>query len=111
MNYHNKKFVTISNSENGETSLETIFEYKQKGNILTSEYKGGEIVSGHLIGIVDSDGIIEMHYHQINKKGEIRTGICNSRPEIDKDGKIILHENWEWTSGELSSGNSILKEI
>jgi len=44
MNYNNKKFKVFENSENGETTTETIFEYKQNGNILTSEYSGGQII-------------------------------------------------------------------
>ena len=63
MNYNNKRFRTVENSENGETTAETIFEYKQNGNIITSEYSGGQIVIGHLIGLVDENGNIEMRYH------------------------------------------------
>ncbi|HXJ98139.1 MAG TPA: hypothetical protein VNJ50_04785 [Gelidibacter sp.] len=111
MNYNNKKFRPVQNSENGETSEETIFEYKQTGNILTSEYKGGQIIKGHLIGLVDEDGTIEMRYHQINNKGELMTGICLSKPELGKSGKIRLHETWQWTSGDKSSGTSILEEL
>lgn len=111
MNYNNIKFRPIQNSENGETTEETIFEYKQNGNILTSEYQGGEIVMGHLIGLVDEFGNIEMRYHQINIKGELMTGICYSKPETTVNGKIRLHEDWKWTSGDKSSGKSILEEI
>lgn len=39
MNYSNKRFQPVHNSENRETSEKTIFEYKQTGIILTSEYK------------------------------------------------------------------------
>jgi len=49
MNYNNKKFRPLSNTKNGETSSETVFNYKQVGNILTSEYSGGNIKHGHLI--------------------------------------------------------------
>lgn len=111
MNYNNKKFRPVLNSENGETTEETIFEYKQVGSILTSEYQGGRILKGHLIGLVDVDGKIEMRYHQINQKGELMTGICHSTPEILKNGKVRLHESWKWTSGDLSSGKSILEEV
>ncbi|MCK5441298.1 MAG: n-acetylglutamate synthase [Maribacter sp.] len=111
MNYHNKKFRPLENSENGETTEETIFECKQDGNILTSEYQGGQIVKGHLIGLVDKAGNIEMRYHQVNKKGELTTGICNSKPKLTEDGKIRLYEDWTWTSGDKSSGKSILEEI
>ena len=109
--YHNKKFKPVSNSENGETSEETIFLYKQSGNILTSTYSGGQIVKGHLLGLVDEKGRIEMRYHQINTKGELMTGVCKSKPEILPNGKIRLRETWQWTSGDLSKGESLLVEI
>lgn len=111
MKYHNKKFRPVSNTENGETSEETIFHYKQEGNILTSTYTGGKILKGHLIGMVDEKGNIDMRYHQVNEKGELMTGVCKSRPELLENGKIRLHETWKWTSGDFSEGKSILEEI
>ncbi len=111
INYNDKKFSPVQNTENGETSAETIFNYKQNGNILTSEYTGGQIVRGHLIGLVDDEGNIEMRYHQVNTKGELMTGICHSKPELMPNGKIRLHENWKWTSGDRSNGKSILEEV
>jgi hypothetical protein len=62
INYHNKIFRPSQNSENGETSEETMFHYKQEGNILTSEYSGGKIAKGHLAGLVDDNGNIDMRY-------------------------------------------------
>ena len=111
INYHNKKFRPVSNSENGETSAETVFHYKQDGNILTSEYSGGKIKKGLLIGLVDEVGKIEMRYSQVNENNELMTGVCVSIPEILPNGKIRLHENWRWTSGDFSQGNSIIEEI
>ena len=111
MNYHNKKFRTISNTENGKTSIETIFHYQQIDNILTATYSGGKIKKGHLIGLVDENGKINMSYHQINEQNELMTGICESIPEILPNGKIRLHESWQWTSGNYSKGNSIIEEI
>ena len=115
MNYNNKKFRPVSNTENGETSEETIFHYKQEGNILTSKYSGGRIITGHLIGIVDEQGNIDMRYHQVNQKGELMTGICNSKPQLLENGKIRLYETWRWTNEnyleDKVKGNSILEEI
>ena len=111
MNYNNKKFRPVQNSSNGETSEATIFEYQQNGTILTSEYQGGQIVKGHLIGLVDHEGTIDMRYHQINRKGELMTGFCTSKPELLKNGKIRLHETWQWTSGDQSHGTSVLEEL
>jgi len=111
LNYHNKKFRPVLNTDNGETSAETIFHYQQEGNVLTSDYAGGKIKRGHLIGLVDEAGNIDMRYHQVNEAGELMTGVCQSRPEIMPNGKIRLHETWRWTSGDGSTGSSIIEEI
>lgn len=111
MNYHNKRFKAIRNTANGETSEETIFLYQQEGAILTATYSGGQILKGHLIGLVDAEGNIEMSYHQINKAGKLMTGICHSTPETLPNGKVRLHEKWAWTSGDCSEGESIVEEI
>jgi hypothetical protein len=110
VNYNNKLFRPIRNTENSETSNETVFHYRQTGNILTAEYSGGKIKYGHLIGLVEESGNIDMRYHQVNDKGELMTGICKSTPEILANGKIRLHEKWEWTSNDKSKGQSILEE-
>jgi hypothetical protein len=78
--------------------------------MLTAEYSGGKIKYGHLIGLVDELGNITMRYHQINDNDELMTGICFSTPEILENGKIRLHESWEWTSGDQSKGTSIIEE-
>ncbi|QDW23649.1 n-acetylglutamate synthase [Pedobacter sp. KBS0701] len=95
INYNDKLFKPVNHTENGETSNETVFKYKQSGNILTAEYEGGKIISGHLIGLVDENGNIEMCYHHVNKQGELMTGICNSKPEQLANVKIRLHETWQ----------------
>lgn len=110
MNYNNKRFRPIFNSENGESSNETVFLYKQVGNILTSEKSGGKIKLGHLIGIVDDNGNIDMRYHQVNVNGDLMTGICRSIPEVLENGKIRLHEKWEWTLADKTKGQSIIEE-
>jgi len=111
MNYNNRKFRTVKNSDIGETSNETIFQYYQKDHILTSQYEGRKIIKGYLLGLVDKAGNIEMRYHQINTKGKLMTGVCQSRPEVLSNRKIRLYENWKWTSGNKSSGKSVIEEI
>jgi len=59
---------------------------------------------------VDERGNIEMRYHQINDNNKIMTGMCKSIPEILENGKIRLHESWEWTSVDKSKGSSIIEE-
>ena len=109
--YHNKRFRAVQNSPNGEVSSDLIFHYQQEGNILSCDYSGGQIKKGHLIGLVDPKGHINMRYHQVNERGELMTGRCSSTPETMSNGKIRLHETWQWTSGDLSEGTSVLEEI
>ncbi|WP_299533530.1 n-acetylglutamate synthase [Ulvibacterium sp.] len=111
MNYHNKKFRPITNTSNGEVSEDLVFEYQQKGNVVTCRYQNSTIVIGHLLGLVDSEGNIDMRYHQVNTQGKLMTGICTSSPELMENGKIRLYENWVWTSGDKSKGNSVLEEL
>jgi len=111
INYNNKTFKPVSSSKNSETTPDTIFLYKQEDNIITSSYKGKNIIQGQLIGLVNKNGHINMRYHQINNQGELMTGICTSKPEVLPNGKIRLHEMWQWTSGNNSKGTSILEEI
>lgn len=58
INYNNRRFASVTNSDNGETSSETAFHYLQTDNILVAQYKGGKIVAGHLIGLVEEEGRI-----------------------------------------------------
>lgn len=111
INYNDKKFKAVRNTVNGETSEDTIFHYKQAKNIVTATYSGGQIVEGHLMGLVSKDGEINMRYHQVNTNGNLMTGVCKSIPEIISNGKIRLHEEWQWTSGDKSKGNSIIEEL
>ena len=110
INYNGKRFAVLENSTNGVLGASTIFEYHQKGNIVHCTYEGEQIVYGHLLGVVGAGSTINLTYHQVDKEGKIRTGVCTSRPEIMKNGKIRLHESWQWTSGDTSKGNSVLEE-
>ena len=62
-----------------------MFHCEQSGNVLTFNYSGGNVIKGHLIGVVDAEGTIDMRYHQVNAKEYLMTGICQSKPEIMKD--------------------------
>ncbi|SNZ03688.1 hypothetical protein SAMN05421503_0427 [Terribacillus aidingensis] len=111
MNYHNLTFRAVANSDNGEVSSQTTFHYRQDGQILTAAYRGGSILEGRLIGLVESDGKLRFRYHHINEQGELRSGQCLSTPEILPDGRIRLHEQWEWMYDDESRGHSIVEQV
>ena len=111
INYNGRVFRTSSTSETGDVDLETRFHYSRNGDIVWANYSGGQIVMGHLIAIADADGCLDMRYQHVNSSGQLMTGICRSTPEILPDGRLRLIEKWQWTSGDLSTGESVLEEI
>ncbi|MDQ3750235.1 MAG: n-acetylglutamate synthase [Acidobacteriota bacterium] len=111
INYDNKTFASVQNSETGDVNTETVFHYHQKDNLVWAEYAGGEIVFGSLIAKVTDEDSLEMRYQHLNAQGKLMTGKCFSIPEILADGRIRLYEKWQWTSGNLAKGESIVEEI
>lgn len=108
--YDGRFFVSKSNTANGEVNGETLFAYHQKNDIVWAEYAGGEIIKGSLLGIVAQNGELNFYYQHINAQGSMRIGVCHSVPHIMEDGKIELHEQWQWLHEDSSKGESILCE-
>ncbi|MEC1525388.1 n-acetylglutamate synthase [Neobacillus niacini] len=111
INYNGRKFVSIENTDNGEVSSQTIFQYKQEGSIISATYSGGEIIQGTLIGLVMENGSLEFRYNHVNSKDELRGGKCISTPTILPDGRIRLYEKWKWHDAEATEGSSIIEEM
>ncbi|MDE5938704.1 MAG: n-acetylglutamate synthase [Lachnospiraceae bacterium] len=110
IDYDGRCFVPEMNSENGEVSGQTVFTYHQSGTLLWAEYGGGDIVKGTLIGTVLQNGELDFVYQHMNREMQLRTGKCHSVPVVSEGGKLELSEEWEWTNGDFSKGNSLLVE-
>lgn len=109
--YHGRRFRALENSATGEVGGETLFEYQQQGNLVWATYAGGGIRRGHLLAVMSENGELDMRYHHVNAAGALQTGICRSVPSVLPDGRYQLAETWQWTSGDLSTGASLLEEI
>lgn len=93
INYDDRKFASVQNSESGEVGSETVFHYHQTGDLVWAEYGGGRIIFGLLIAKCNRKGALDMRYQHLNKNGELMTGICESTPEILPVGRIRLRKN------------------
>lgn len=111
INYDDRCFSAQSNSSNGEVDASTVFHYHQRGRIVWATYAGGEIEFGTLVAKVLDDDSLDMCYSHVNKQGALMTGKCRSIPETLPDKRLLLHETWTWTSGDKSSGTSVIEEI
>lgn len=111
IDYDRRVFKSVANTPNGEVGGETLFRYRQEGDLVWGTYEGGGVSRGHLIANVAADGALDMRYHHRSPSGALMTGLCRSRLEILPDGRYRLHEEWQWTSGDQSRGQSMVEEI
>ena len=111
IDYDDRKFASLSNSSAGDVGSSTFFHYRHRGNVVWATYEGGDIAQGTLIARVLEDGALDMRYQHITVDGVIKAGRCASQPEILVDGRIRLHERWQWTEGGAEAGESIVEEV
>jgi len=111
IDYDGRRFRSVENSDTGEVGPETVFGYRQDGDVVSATYEGGDVRFGTLIATADGEGNLDARYGHVNASGELMTGECRSTPEMLPDGRLRLHEEWRWTSGDRSSGRSVVEEI
>ena len=111
IDYEGRRFRSVANSRGGDVGAETTFDYHQEGDVVWATYAGGAIRFGALVAKVDAAGNLEMRYHHVAADGDFKSGRCQSRPERLPDGRLRLHERWQWTEGAEGQGNSVIEEI
>ncbi|MEZ5044399.1 MAG: hypothetical protein R2828_31185 [Saprospiraceae bacterium] len=111
INLQDKIFRSLSNTGNGEVDAATHFHYRQSGEIIWATYSGGQIRFGTLSGFMDQTGALTFCYQHQNEEGNFMTGKCHSLPEWTSENKLRYREYWQWTSGDGSSGESIIEQV
>jgi len=115
VNYDGRLFRPVETTENGEVGGGTLFRYRQDGPVFWATYEGGGVTHGHMVGHVKDDGGLHFRYHHLSAAdgdGPMPvSGLCHSRLEVLPDGRYRLFEEWQWTSGDGSSGTSVVEEV
>ena len=111
INYDNRRFRTIVGGESGDVTGDTLFHYRQEGDVVWATYSGGGVRMGSLIAKADEQGRLDMRYMHVGADGELKTGVCKSVPEELRDGRLRVHEEWQWTCGDHSGGESVIEEV
>ena len=101
----------MSNSDGGDVGGETLFHYHQRDDVVWATYSGGLVRFGTLVATMDPDGSLDMRYQHVSIDGSFKSGRCRSRPERMSDGRLRLHEEWQWTDGASGHGQSIVEEV
>jgi len=94
---------------NGMINAETIFEFRQEGELVDATYAGGRVRRGHLVGMLRS-GRLEFRFAQVDTQGAIDGGVSCCDIERTPDGRVRLVEHFEWGSQE-GSGTNIIEEL
>ena len=111
IDYDDRVFRAMSNSDNGEVSSRTTFHYREVDGVVWATYTGGDIRFGTLTGIKNDDGSLDFTYQHVNLNREMKTGRCHSTPTVLPDGRLRLDEVWQWTSGDGAHGTSVVEEV
>ncbi len=111
VDYDGRTFRPVETAANGEVGDGTVFHYRQRGAVVWASYHGGHVERGTLVATASAEGALDMRYAHVNRAGELMTGTCQSTPEVLPDGRLRLHERWQWTSGDQSAGTSVIEEV
>lgn len=103
-------FASLANTDNGDVGAGSRFSYRQQGRRIWSVYQTPKVRFGTLVARLDEAGEIDMRYQQLSASG-VRRGRCQSRIESLPDGRLRLHERWQWLDGDQSTGESVLEEV
>ena len=111
INFNDKKFILLENSENGKVNGDTKFHYEQEGSFVSADYYGGSIKYGKIIALLKDDEL-DMLYQCLTIDNELKAGKAKARVSFNDKGKMLLSLNWQWLNQETSkTGESEYIEI
>ena len=110
IDYNGRRLIIVENTPNGDVQPGLSFEYRQQDRRVWATYSSPGVLFGGLSAAVASDGALDARYRHFTPDGEAREGRCRSEPSRTPDGRIRLTEHWQWTSGDGSSGVSVVEE-
>ncbi len=108
--FNNRKFALVQNSDNGQVNHETIFEYRQDGNLVTADYFGGTIRYGKIIAELQGDKL-NMLYQCLTVENQLKAGRAVAQISLTSEGKMKLSLDWEWLTNGSEKGKSEYLEI
>ena len=111
LDYNDRLFRASTNSAGGQVDDQTLFSYRQYGDVVWATYQGGAIAFGTMVGVIRNDDTLDLRYQHVSTRGEIRSGRCRSTPEVLADGRVRLQEAWEWTEGGVGAGTSTVEQV
>jgi len=103
-------FADVTTAHAGDVGADTRFEYHEAADgTVWARYAGGTVGLGFLVGTRVEDRL-DFRYSHVTTDGATASGHCQSTIEVLDDGRLRLHETWEWESRD-GSGASTVEEV
>ncbi len=93
----------------GVVNEDTIFAFRQEGDLVEASYAGGRIRKGYLVGRLEGASL-EFRYCQVQDNGQIDGGVSRGTLSRESSGKIRLDERFEWASRD-GEGRNVMREL
>jgi len=110
VNFNNKTFALIENSQKGKVNADTVFKYKQEGDLVTADYQGVTIRCGKIIAKLKGDELL-MLYQCLTIDDELKAGKAIAKVSFTNTNKLKLDLDWEWITDGNEQGTSQFIEI
>ena len=106
MNLAGVTFRAVANSENGSLNTQTEMRFTRDDGIVVASYDGGTIAVGHVLGKRLGEDELEMLYQGATTAGDVQAGTAHATFSLDEEGRVRMHLDWRWLTGDGSSGRS-----
>lgn len=106
-NLDEKKMNVIETAGNGVVNQNTVFQFQQKGHVVSARYSGGKVTKGFLVGKIQMKQL-RFKYAQQHMDGNVVGGESIGIIEYLPDGKLALIEYFDWDQGK---GRNVFREI
>src|SRR5690349_6114047 len=103
-----RRFI-LESSSGGQVDHDTVFDYRQEGDLVWATYSGGAIRLGFVVGVRQGDEL-DLRYVHLDDDGVTRSGRCRSDVREESPGILTLVEQWAWESQD-GEGESVLREL
>jgi len=109
MELSNKTFELIEN-QNGLADSSTRMIFNKNSAPYEATYSGPNVSNGHVLAFKVNDSF-NMVYHALTQQGELVAGKAQVQLVRKDLGNLEMQLNWQWLTGELSSGISRWEEV
>jgi len=109
INFQNKVFSLLENSDKGKVTNQTIFKYQQDGDLVTADYFGGMIKYGKIIARLEGNQL-KMLYQCLTNDGELKAGQATAQISFMENGQMKLTLDWQWLTDGNEKGVSVYVE-